>query len=88
MNAFGVTFVVALAVACALRWWLGARHLAHVAAHRTAVPPEFAGQIGLVAHQRAADYTSAKTRLGLFSVAMEALISLALTFGEIGRAHV
>jgi STE24 endopeptidase len=81
MNAFGVTFVVALAVACALRWWLGARHLAHVAAHRTAVPPEFAGQIGLVAHQRAADYTSAKTRLGLFSVAMEALISLALTFG-------
>ena len=67
MNAFGLLFLAAVACTAALRFWLGARHLAHVGAHRSAVPAEFSGQISLDAHQRAADYTCAKTRLGLLS---------------------
>ena len=74
-------FLLAVACTAAIRWWLGARHLAHVGAHRAAVPPEFTGQISLDSHQRAADYTCAKTRLALASAAVEIALLLLLTFG-------
>jgi STE24 endopeptidase len=81
MTPFGLVFLAALALATGLRLWLGWRHIAHVRAHRARVPDAFAGEIGLEAHQRAADYTCAKTRLGMASVALEALVVLGLTFG-------
>ncbi|HTE16064.1 MAG TPA: M48 family metallopeptidase [Burkholderiales bacterium] len=81
MNAFGMLFFAAVACTAAIKWWLGARHLAHVGAKRAAVPAEFTGQISLESHQRAADYTRAKTRLGLISLALEVVVLLALTFG-------
>ena len=81
MTPFGLVFLTALAAATSLRLWLAWRHIYHVHAHRAAVPAEFSGEIGLEAHQRAADYTCAKTRLAMASVAVEALIVLALTFG-------
>ena len=81
MNAFGLVFLAAVAVTAALRFWLGARHLAHVGANRAAVPNEFSAQISLDAHQRAADYTCAKTRLALTSAGVEIVILLLLTVG-------
>jgi STE24 endopeptidase len=81
MTPFGLVFLAALALATGLRVWLAWRHIAHVRAHRANVPVEFSGEISLDAHQRAADYTCAKTELGLASVAVEALVVLALTFG-------
>ena len=81
MNAFGLLFLAAVACTAAVRFWLGARHMAHVGANRAAVPAEFAGQISLEAHQRAADYTCAKTRLALISAAVEIAVLLLLTFG-------
>jgi STE24 endopeptidase len=81
MNAFGWAFLAALLSAAALRGWLALRHMAHVRAHRAAVPADFAGEIGLDAHQRAADYTCAKTRLAIVGVAIEVVLALALTFG-------
>ena len=81
MNAFGLLFLAAVACTAALRFWLGARHLAHVGAHRSAVPAEFSGQISLDAHQRAADYTCAKTRLGLLSAGIDIVVLLLLTLG-------
>lgn len=79
--AFGLIFLAAVACTTAIKLWLGARHWAHVGANRAAVPPEFTGQITLDAHQRAADYTRAKTTLGLLSLVLEVLVLLALTFG-------
>jgi len=81
MNLFGIIFVAALALATALKLWLDWRHITHINAHRGAVPPAFADQIGLAAHQRAADYTCAKTRFAMISVGFDALIVLGLTFG-------
>ncbi len=81
MNAFGLVFLAAVAVTAALRFWLSARHLAHVGANRAAVPNEFSAQISLDAHQRAADYTCAKTRLALTSAGVEIVILLLLTVG-------
>jgi len=81
MTLFGLVFLAALALATALRLWLAWRHIRHVKLHRGAVPAEFAGEISLEAHQRAADYTCAKTRLAMLSVVVEALVVVALTFG-------
>lgn len=64
-SGFSLVFVFFLLLTLALRYWLASRHIAHVLRHRGAVPAEFAAKIPLAAHQKAADYTVAKTRLGL-----------------------
>jgi STE24 endopeptidase len=50
-----------------------------VARHRDAVPPAFAQAITLAAHQKAADYTMAKTRLGLLETTWSAAVLLGWT---------
>ena len=59
---FTAVFVAALALSLSLQLWLAHRHTRHVAAHRERVPEAFADRIGLAAHQKAADYTIARTR--------------------------
>ena len=81
MTAFGLTFLIVLGLATALRLWLDARHIAYVQAHRDAVPAQFAADVGLDVHQRAADYTAAKTRLGLVAIVVDTALVLWLTFG-------
>jgi STE24 endopeptidase len=81
VTTFGITFLVVLLLATALRLWLGARHIAYVQAHRAAVPPQFSSEVSLDAHQRAADYTAAKTRLALVSIGVDTALVLWLTFG-------
>ena len=53
----------------------------HVAANRESVPAEFSERISLSAHQKAADYTCAKSRLRMASIGVDAGIVLVLTFG-------
>src|ERR1041385_3665583 len=90
MNAFSWVFLAALALATATRCWLARRQIGHVRAHRDAVPPMFSATIPIDAHQKAADYTVAKARLGMIDVLVDAALVLALTFGhgldQIGRA--
>ncbi len=81
MTAFGAVFFAALALATGIRLWLATRHVRHVRAHSGRVPDEFAREISQAEHQKAADYTCAKTRFAMVGVAVEAAIALALTFG-------
>jgi len=74
-------FLAALAAATATRLWLARRQVRHVAAHRDAVPASFAGSIPLESHRKAADYTVAKTRLGMIGVLVHAAVLLAFTLG-------
>jgi STE24 endopeptidase len=67
-------FALALVASLAVKFWLATRQMRHVAAHRDAVPPAFAGTIALSAHQRAADYTLAKGRFGLLTMAFGAAV--------------
>ena len=76
---FTLVFLVFLALTTLTRLWLARRHIACVQAHRAAVPEQFAERITLGAHQKAADYTSAKTHLGMQACVAEALLLLALT---------
>jgi STE24 endopeptidase len=81
MHPFTVVFLVALAAMVLTRLWLARRQAAYVAAHRERVPAEFAETITLSSHQKAADYTVAKTRLGMLETAVGALVLLAFTLG-------
>jgi STE24 endopeptidase len=72
-----LVFAAALLITTGLKLWLLARQLRHVRAHRDAVPAPFAAQVPLAAHQKAADYTLAKGRLGAAGL----LINAALLVG-------
>jgi len=76
-------FIAALAAASATRLWLAQRQVSHVRAHRDAVPATFAEAIPLAAHQKAADYTVAKSRLGMLDVLINAATLLILTLGGV-----
>ncbi len=79
--SFTWVFLAALAAATATRLWLAARQMRHVRAHRDAVPPSFAGAIPLEAHQKAADYSVAKGRLGVIELLVGVAMLLVLTLG-------
>jgi STE24 endopeptidase len=81
--AFSVLFVSFLAFTVLVRFWLSGRHIRHILAHRHAVPSQFAEKIPLSSHQKAADYTVAKTKLGLVMLLVNtaALIGFTLLGG-------
>ncbi len=81
LNTFSLVFLGALALMVALRVWLGARQVAHIAAHRGSVPEQFSDRISLSAHQRAADYSIIRTRFGRLALAVEIAVLLAFTLG-------
>ena len=81
MPTFSILFLAALLIATGMRLWLARRHIHYVQAHRNAVPAAFSREISLEAHQKAADYSSAKTRLNIAAIVFDALVLLALTFG-------
>lgn len=81
MHLFTVLFLTALALTTSIRLYLAHRQYRHVRVCRGSVPPAFAGQIGLDAHQKAADYTCEKTRLGAAGTLIDSALLLALTLG-------
>ena len=81
MQTFTTVFLIALLLTFCVRMWLATRHIHHVLAHRDSVPDNFSAQISLEAHQKAADYTCAKTRLGYVSISLETLLLLIFTLG-------
>ena len=74
-----LVFALALAASLLLRFWLASRQIRHVARHRDAVPAAFTGHVSLAAHQKAADYTIAKTRFGLLELALGSAVLLGWT---------
>ncbi len=79
------SYTLTLAFACFLlaslvvKFWLASRQIRHVTRHRGHVPAAFAATVTLQAHQKAADYTVAKTRFGLLELAFGAAVLLAWT---------
>lgn len=81
MQTFTLVFLIALLLTTLTKLWLAARHVRHIQAHRDAVPQEFSEQIALDAHQKAADYSSTKTRLSFIQIMLDAVLLLAFTLG-------
>jgi STE24 endopeptidase len=82
-SIFTTLFVAALVLSTSIKLWLGRRQLTHVLAHRHQVPEAFSAQVDLAAHQKAADYTRAKTQLSMLSAIFEATLLLAFTLGGV-----
>ena len=80
-STFSLVFTLALGLMIALRVWLALRQIRHVQAHRNTVPQQFADRVELAAHQKAADYSTVRTRFGLILLAVETLVLLTYTFG-------
>lgn len=83
MSAFTTLFLGLLVFTLFMQQWLGRRQIKHVQAHRGAVPAAFAGNITLEAHQKAADYSTAKTHMALVESIFHAVLLLLLTLGGV-----
>lgn len=81
MNAFSWATLLALLSSLAAQAWLAQRQIRHVRRHRQQVPASFAHSITLEAHQKAADYTCARSKLHIASLLLDTAIVLLLTFG-------
>jgi len=81
MHIFTGVFLSALLLTLLARVWLSTRHIHHVLAHRDSVPDNFVSEITLESHQKAADYTCAKTRLGYVNMMLGTALVLGLTLG-------
>ncbi|BDU57749.1 peptidase [Limnohabitans sp. MORI2] len=74
-----LTLAVLLVANLLTKLWLMSRQVRHVAQHRDQVPAAFAHTISLEAHQKAADYTMAKARVGVADMGLDALTLVAWT---------
>jgi STE24 endopeptidase len=78
-TAFSVLFVAFLALALTVQFWLASRQIRHVLKTRAAVPAQFAEKISLEAHQKAADYTVAKSKFALLSLFVDSAVLIGFT---------
>lgn len=74
-----LAFAAFLLASLAVKFWLASRQVRHVATHRDEVPAAFRERVTLQAHQKAADYTIAKTRFGMLETAFAAAVLLGWT---------
>ena len=80
-STLSFVFIGLLIATTLTRLWLGSRHIGYVQAHRGQVPQAFNESISLESHQKAADYSAAKTRLVLVEAVVQALLLAVLTIG-------
>ncbi|MBS0309670.1 MAG: M48 family metallopeptidase [Proteobacteria bacterium] len=78
-SLFSLLFIAFLVVTLITRLWLASRHIRHILRHRHAVPTQFAEKIPVQAHQKAADYSIAKTKLGLVVLIVNSFALLGFT---------
>jgi STE24 endopeptidase len=76
MSLMGVLICVAIALSAALGVYLRMRQTDNVAANRDAVPADFAREVTLEEHRRAADYTIARTRFAMGETLYDAILSI------------
>ena len=79
VTAVTLAFAAALLLSLAVKLWLSTRQMRHVAQHRASVPAAFSATVTLASHQKAADYTLAKGRLGLIATALGSAVLLGWT---------
>jgi STE24 endopeptidase len=74
-----LVFAATLVLGLLVKFYLASRQIRHVMQHREQVPAAFANTIKLESHQKAADYTVAKTRFGLLEMAFASAVLLGWT---------
>ncbi|MCP4332030.1 MAG: M48 family metallopeptidase [Gammaproteobacteria bacterium] len=81
MQFFTSIFLIFVAASVLVRLWLSQRQIKHIQTHFAQVPAAFVERISLQDHQRAADYSCTKLKLGRVMLAWETLWLLLWTIG-------
>jgi len=81
MQTFTIIFLIAVVISYAIQQWLSNRQKSFVLEHRSAVPEAFKDSVELDAHQKAADYTVAKGKLGDIDSIVGVIFLILLTLG-------
>ena len=81
MPDISLLFVALVTANLCIKLWLNQRQANHVLRHQASVPNAFEGVINLEAHQKAAAYTCAKTRLNRWALLIDTFWLLILTLG-------
>jgi STE24 endopeptidase len=76
VNLIAVAIFTAILFSGGLDLYLERRQAQAVAAHKERVPAAFAGQVSLEEHQRAADYTLARTRLSMGATLFDTVLAI------------
>ena len=76
---FTLGFSAVLLLNLFIKIWLATRQNRCVFAHRDQVPADFAESISLEEHQKAADYTLAKSQLGFWELMLDAVLLISWT---------
>ena len=79
MNFFTYIFLFSLFAGIFVQWFLVQKHINCVRLNRNNVPEAFNDKISLEAHQKAADYTEAKVKTGLFELIIGSALLLLWT---------
>lgn len=80
-----LVFVTLVLLTLGVQMWLAGRQIRHVASHRQHVPAAYSHTITLDEHQKAADYTVAKLRLGLLETGVGSVVLVMWTL--LGGLH-
>ena len=81
MNWITQLFLTALILNLMIEVWLNIKNQFHIGLKRNQVPEEFSDVVTLEAHQKAADYSRAKLKLGRMSLFFDAAILGFMTIG-------
>jgi len=81
MHWLTAAFLFFLLAGASFRVWLALRQIRNVQAHRGRVPVPFDQEISLEEHSKAAAYTAARTRLGIFAGIWDTALMLLWTLG-------
>jgi len=81
MHTFTLIFLAFLLASVLTRIWLSQRQINHIQVHKNKVPEAFAEKVSLEEHQKAANYSTAKLKLGRFTLAWETVLLLMWTLG-------
>ena len=79
MNVFTYIFLFSLFAGIFVQWFLVQKQINSVRSNRDNVPEAFNDKISLEAHQKAADYTEAKVKTGLFELMIGSALLLLWT---------
>ena len=81
MHSFTLLFLFFLVASVTVRLWLSQRQFNHIQAHKNRVPEAFSDKISLQDHQKAAEYSCTKLRVGRVSLAWDTACLLFWTLG-------
>ena len=78
---FYYLFIFLLITTTIFQVWLTKRHIAHIYKNKVKVPTAFAETISILDHKKAADYTIAKSNIGVIDLIIQAIFLYLLTLG-------